>query len=144
MYLKKKPPAPLSHVVHVVHGSSSVRCFSCGANLLPRSLSSTPLGAEAGCVFLREVAGGWGLLVGLILSFSRYNCCYPPAGVPSCNKSDNNYTAGRTCPIGSKFPTIEFHSFHCDVSYETGKYKVLNFSSSFTAGFGLEKTIRGL
>lgn len=85
-------------------------------------------------MFLREVAGGCRLLAGLILSFSRYNCCYPSIGAPSCNKSDN-CTAGRTCPISSKFPIAEFHSLHCHVSDDMRKNEALNFSNSFTAGF---------
>lgn len=48
------------------------------------------------------------------------------------------------CPISSKLPIIESHSLHCDVSYKTGKYEAVNFSNSFTAGFLLENTTRGL
>lgn len=67
-------------------------------------------------MFLREVAD---MVVSLILNFSRYNCCSPSADAPSCNKSDNLMAESPT------FLITEFHSLHCDVSYETGTYKVL-------------------
>ena len=78
------------------------------------------------------------MLAGLILSFSRRNCCCPSVDAPSCSKSDN-LMAG-----SSKFPITKFHSLHCEAGYEVGKCQGLSSNNSFTAGFRLEKAARGL